>query len=113
MRLFAERVKKRGGLRKGKGGGGRGKRGKREIRKPQNKKNIEPIQQISPPQSPQPSDSLFPLPLSLPCSSLPCSPFATAFVPIHCSPPTASSPFTTATSLLFDSFLVESSDIRN
>ncbi|CAL9748890.1 unnamed protein product, partial [Musa acuminata subsp. burmannicoides] len=114
------RLKKRGGLRKGRGEGGEG-RGKREIRKPQNKKNIEPTQLISPPWQPDISSSLFALPRSL----LPSSPFTTIFFCSHHSPPTASSLFplplslpssslfTAATSLLFDSFLVESSDVRN
>ncbi|CAL9111921.1 unnamed protein product, partial [Musa textilis] len=77
------------------------------------------------------ASSLFALPHSL----LPSSPFTTIFFCSHHSPPTASSlfslplplprslfplpsfppssPFTAATSLLFESFLVESSDIHN
>ncbi|CAL9047565.1 unnamed protein product, partial [Musa banksii] len=97
--------------------------------KPQNKKNIEPTQLISPPWQPDISSSLFALPRSL----LPSTPFTTIFFCSHHSPPTASSLFplppslpptassppsslfTAATSLLFfqDSFLVESSDVRN
>ncbi|CAL9105446.1 unnamed protein product, partial [Musa acuminata var. zebrina] len=87
--------------------------------KPQNKKNIEPTQLISPPWQPDISSSLFALPRSL----LPSTPFTTIFFCSHHSPPTASSLFPlppslppTASSLLLpfqDSFLVESSDVRN